>query len=193
MSTRTSVFADQHELAETLGDLRHSFGDKAILEELESMGVVGRKSTAPAALEAIRRLVGLFLDTPPAHRAIAVDALAIACGVSSQTQTEAAVQHGITRQAMSRRVLQFSDSLGLPPTGEMKSQEDRINFRQTNGRGDRATRRGAYEVQSRARKDRKLLFSSAVRAPRFTNCPVCQLPLPLVIADMGRLSDWRAN
>lgn len=139
MSSRTSHRQQaEHELQETLAELRSSFGDSAILAALNDSGLLSRPSINPIACEAVREVVGIFLSISPEHRAIAVDALAIAVGLSDRTQTSVAEDHAVTRAAISRRVLKFADRLGLPPSGQMKSPRERMTFRATNGRGNTA-------------------------------------------------------
>jgi hypothetical protein len=135
MSTRTSYgLQPEQELHETLAELRASFGDSAILAALNDSGLLSRPSINPAACEAVREVIGIFLSISPEHRAIAVDALAIAVGLSDRTQTSVAADHAVTRAAISRRVLKFADRLGLPPAGQMKSPSERLTYRVTNGR-----------------------------------------------------------
>ncbi len=81
--------------------------------------------------DAVRRLVGEVLSQ--ADRSLAVECLALSSGMSylGDSMSEVARRHGVTRAAVSKRCVELTDKLGLPPSRAMRSRAARESYRQT--------------------------------------------------------------
>jgi transposase-like protein len=66
-------------------------------------------------------------------RSLAVECLALSSGMSylGDSMSEGARRHGVTRAAVSKRCVELTDKLGLPPSRAMRSRAAREAYRQT--------------------------------------------------------------
>lgn len=80
-------------------------------------------------LHFVRRLVGELLGQDNIR--LSVECLAVATGMSylGDSMTEIARRHGVTRAAVSKRCVEFVDSLGLAPSRAMRSPKARQSYR----------------------------------------------------------------
>ena len=79
---------------------------------------------------AVRRM--LVIIRSQARPALTCDAIAIAMGIhigEGRSLEEIAKAHGITKQALSKRVIRICDDLHLPPSVLMRSVESRESYR----------------------------------------------------------------
>jgi hypothetical protein len=80
-------------------------------------------------LHFVRRLVGELLGQDNIR--LSVECLAVATGMSylGDSMTEIARRHNVTRAAVSKRCVEFTDSLGLAPSRAMRSSKARQSYR----------------------------------------------------------------
>jgi len=67
-----------------------------------------------------------------ANPLLTLDAFCFAAGLfilEGKTVTELAAEHGVTKQALSKRIVAITKSLGLPPSRGMKSEKARESYR----------------------------------------------------------------
>lgn len=71
-------------------------------------------------LDVVRRIVGEILSQP--NRSLAVECLALASGVSftGQSQTDIGARHSVSRAAVSKRCIEITLRIGLPPSRAMR-------------------------------------------------------------------------
>ncbi|MCC6354498.1 MAG: hypothetical protein IT577_11465 [Verrucomicrobiae bacterium] len=91
----------------------------------------GGRNIDETVWDAVRRLVGEVLSQP--DRSLAVECLALSSGMSylGDSMSEVARRHGVTRAAVSKRCVELTDKLGLPPSRAMRSRAARESYRQT--------------------------------------------------------------
>ncbi|MCC6352308.1 MAG: hypothetical protein IT577_00400 [Verrucomicrobiae bacterium] len=96
-----------------------------------SPGGGGGRALDETVWDAVRRLVGEVLSQP--DRSLAVECLALSSGMSylGDSMAEVARRHGVTRAAVSKRCVDLTDKLGLPPSRAMRSRAARESYRQT--------------------------------------------------------------
>lgn len=96
-----------------------------------SPGGGGGRAVDETVWDAVRRLVGEVLSQP--DRSLAVECLALSSGMSylGDSMSEVARRHGVTRAAVSKRCVELTDKLGLPPSRAMRSRAARESYRQT--------------------------------------------------------------
>lgn len=96
-----------------------------------STGGGGGRAVDETVWDAVRRLVGEVLSQP--DRSLAVECLALSSGMSylGDSMAEVARRHGVTRAAVSKRCVELTDKLGLPPSRAMRSRAARESYRQT--------------------------------------------------------------
>lgn len=84
-----------------------------------------------AVWDAVRRILGELLSQP--NRSLAVECLAMTSGLSylGDSMVDVAHRHGVTRAAVSKRCVEMTDKLGLPPSRAMRSLAARQSYRQT--------------------------------------------------------------
>lgn len=84
-----------------------------------------------AVWDAVRRILGELLSQP--NRSLAVECLAMTSGLSylGDSMVDVARRHGVTRAAVSKRCVEMTDKLGLPPSRAMRSPAARLSYRQT--------------------------------------------------------------
>lgn len=80
-------------------------------------------------LQFIRRLVGELLGQDNVR--LSVECLALATGISylGDSMTDIARRYGVTRAAVSKRCVEFTDALGLAPSRAMRSTKARQSYR----------------------------------------------------------------
>ncbi|MBE2180127.1 MAG: hypothetical protein IAE97_06615, partial [Chthoniobacterales bacterium] len=94
------------------------------------------KDSSPAAMsseglwDALRRLVGEILVMP--NRSLTVECLAVVSGLSyvGDSLTEIARRHRVTRAAVSKRCVDLTERLSLPPSRAMRSLTARKAYRE---------------------------------------------------------------
>ena len=80
-------------------------------------------------LHFVRRLVGELLGQDNVR--LSVECLALATGISymGDSMTDIARRYGVTRAAVSKRCVEFTDALGLAPSRAMRSTKARQSYR----------------------------------------------------------------
>lgn len=80
-------------------------------------------------LHFVRRLVGELLGQDNVR--LSVECLALATGISytGDSMTDIARRYGVTRAAVSKRCVEFTEALGLPPSRAMRSTKARQSYR----------------------------------------------------------------
>ncbi len=83
-----------------------------------------------ALWDALRRLLGEILVMP--NRSLTVECLAAVSGLSyvGDSLTEIARRHGVTRAAVSKRCVELTERLNLPPSRAMRSLTARRAYRE---------------------------------------------------------------
>lgn len=101
--------------------------DTGVLFEKGSDGLVRQE----AVWDAVRRILGELLSQP--NRSLAIECLAMTSGLSylGDSMVDVARRHGVTRAAVSKRCVEMTDKLGLPPSRAMRSVAARLSYRQT--------------------------------------------------------------
>lgn len=91
----------------------------------------GGRDVDETVWDAVRRLVAEVLSQ--SDRSLAVECLALSSGMSylGDSMVEVARRHGVTRAAVSKRCVDLTDKLGLPPSRAMRSRAARESYRQT--------------------------------------------------------------
>lgn len=112
-----------NELVFALNELRQGFGDRAIIEALDEMGV--KPSALPVVADAVRMVMGLIDD---GKKTAPIDCLKIACGFSAEPYTRVAERHGVSKERIRQRVQKFRDVLNLPPCGAIMSNERKAAY-----------------------------------------------------------------
>ncbi len=109
----------------------HDELDQKLNKEIE--GEVQRRTkheVAQAVWEGVTRFAVEVLQRE--NPRLTVQSFAFAAGLyvlEGKSETEIAKEHGITRAAVSRRVVEITKSLGLPPSRGMKSAQSRTKYR----------------------------------------------------------------
>ncbi len=110
-------------------------------EHPDIAGAVDPIEPAPASplsaeqiLDTLRRLLGEVLCQP--NRSLAVECLALASGVSfmGDSELEIARRHGVPRSAVSKRCVELTERLGLPPSLAMRRLTARRAYARTQHR-----------------------------------------------------------
>jgi len=85
--------------------------------------------TNEALWDVLRRLLGEILGMQ--NRSLTVECLAIVSGLSyvGDSMSEIATRHGVTRAAVSKRCVELSERLSLPPSRAMRSLTARKSYR----------------------------------------------------------------
>lgn len=80
-------------------------------------------------LHLVRRLVGELLSKDNVR--LSVECLALTTGIAylGDSMTDIARRYGVTRAAVSKRCVEFTDALGLAPSRAMRSTEARQSYR----------------------------------------------------------------
>ena len=89
----------------------------------------GDNLTSEALWDIVRRLIGEILGMQ--NRSLTVECLAIVSGLSyyGDSMSEIATRHGVTRAAVSKRCVELSERLSLPPSRAMRSLTARKSYR----------------------------------------------------------------
>lgn len=93
--------------------------------------VVGMESVDERLMDMLRRLLAEVVSQKNAK--LTLECLAIACGlnlVDGDSMQEVARRHGISRAAVSKRCVDITEKLNLPPSRAMRSKEARKSYRQ---------------------------------------------------------------
>ena len=85
--------------------------------------------TDEALWDIVRRLIGEILGMQ--NRSLTVECLAIVSGLSyfGDSMSEIAMRHGVTRAAVSKRCVELTERLSLPPSRAMRSLTARKSYR----------------------------------------------------------------
>jgi len=85
--------------------------------------------TDEALWDVLRRLLGEILGMQ--NRSLTVECLAIVSGLSyfGDSMSEIAMRHGVTRAAVSKRCVELTERLSLPPSRAMRSLTARKSYR----------------------------------------------------------------
>jgi len=88
----------------------------------------------------VRRLIGEILGMQ--NRSLTVECLAVVSGLSyvGDSMSEIAARHGVTRAAVSKRCVELTERLSLPPSRAMRSLTARKKYR-------------AAQIRSRAKQE----------------------------------------
>ena len=99
-------------------------------------------------LEAFRRMFGEIITQP--NPQLNLECLALATGIAfmGDSETEIARRHGVTRSAVSKRCVELTERLGLPPSRAMR----RLTARAAYARTQRRIRTSHERIDRRARK-----------------------------------------
>ncbi len=92
-------------------------------------GRMGGNATLAVIQEILRVIV--FSEDPQLEAEI----MALGAGVlleDKQTVTRVGAKHGLTKQAVSKRVIAFCEKWKLPPSEFMRSERDRLTYAATN-------------------------------------------------------------
>jgi len=89
----------------------------------------GDSLTDEALWDIVRRLLGEILGMQ--NRSLTVECLAIVSGLSyvGDSMSEIASRHGVTRAAVSKRCVELTERLSLPPSRAMRSLTARKSYR----------------------------------------------------------------
>lgn len=122
------------ELIETLRELIEVFGERRVYACLEDLAKQATKSGSVIVLLAVLQAVirEIALASNPQLEA---EVIALGTGVlltDKQTMGSIAAKHGLTKQAVSKRVIAFCDKWQLPPSTFMRSTKDRITYAKCN-------------------------------------------------------------
>jgi hypothetical protein len=125
-------------MADTAGSGYHDAADSSrcsVLPEDFEQGLEEESDPETAGpgredvLHLVRRLVGELLSKDNVR--LSVECLALATGISylGDSMTEIARRYGVTRAAVSKRCVEFTDALNLNPSRAMRSPEARQSYR----------------------------------------------------------------
>jgi hypothetical protein len=87
------------------------------------------QSLSSPALVMARRLIGFMLADP--CPALGIECMALVTGIGYEGAARASIarRHKVTRAAVSKRCVELSESLGLPPTRAMRPEKCRVRCR----------------------------------------------------------------
>jgi hypothetical protein len=106
--------------------------DSHLLDRIEPAcdqpGYQAQHTDAEQVWDALRRLLGELLVQKKAK--LALECLALASGVSflGDSMTEIARRHGLTRAAVSKRCIELTEKLNLPPSRAMRALTARLAY-----------------------------------------------------------------
>lgn len=125
----------ENEAIEAVEELIAEFGVRGVVTAFlkssagEEVGRHGGNSTLRVAQVILREIA--FSKDPRLEAEI----MALGAGVilaENDNITRIAEKHGLTKQAISKRVIKFCDENNLPPSIFMRSKKDRETYRKTN-------------------------------------------------------------
>ena len=102
----------------------------AIDGESAAQSPAGRENTDDKILDLLRRLIAEILSQGNAR--LTLECLALACGLGTlqgESMTSIAKRHGLTRAAVSKRCVDITEKLNLPPSRSMRSKKARRAYR----------------------------------------------------------------
>ena len=105
-----------------------TFVDKIDDEPITS--VVTTDTADDKVLDTLRRLIAEVLSQGNAR--LTLECLALACGLTTlqgESMTDIAKRHGISRAAVSKRCVDITEKLNLPPSRAMRSKKARKTYR----------------------------------------------------------------
>jgi hypothetical protein len=135
-SPSTDRSADkEREAVENIEEIIAEYGIRATVAAclVSSAGDHFQKMGGNTTLRVIQVIIReiAFSENPQ----LEAEVIALGAGVileSKTTMRTIAAKHGITHQALSKRVLKFCDDNGLPPSAYMRKAEDRQTYALTN-------------------------------------------------------------
>ena len=138
-SEQTHPREREAELSAALQEVVAEFGLRAVVAELMKDGAaehlkLGGNETLRVIQVVIRSIV--YADDPQ----LEAEVMALGAGVilaDGVTQTKLAAKHGLTRAAMSKRVVQFCEAHGLPASAYMKPNAARASYEMSARGNDR--------------------------------------------------------
>lgn len=92
---------------------------------------VSNAASDERVMDVLRRLLGEVLTQKNAR--LTLECLAVACGLTTlqgESMTSIAKRHGISRAAVSKRCVDITEKLSLPPSRAMRSEAARKSYRQ---------------------------------------------------------------
>ncbi len=134
MVARTNE-GDENEAIQAIEELVAEFGIRGVVSAClkssagDAFSKTGSNATLRIAQVILREIA--FSKDPRLEAEI----MALGAGVilaEKDNITRIAEKHGLTKQAISKRVIKFCDENGLPPSIFMRSKKDRETYRQTN-------------------------------------------------------------
>lgn len=99
--------------------------------ESEQLQKVASADIDERIMDVLRRLLGEVLTQKNAR--LTLECLAVACGLTTlqgESMTSIAKRHGISRAAVSKRCVDITEKLSLPPSRAMRSHAARKSYRQ---------------------------------------------------------------
>lgn len=126
---------DESEIVDAIEELIADFGIRAVVGAClkstagDKFGQLGGNGTLRIAQVILREIV--FSRNPQLEAEIMALGAGILIG-DDQSVTAVARKHGITKSAVSKRVVAFCDDNGLPPSAFMKSKRARETYALTN-------------------------------------------------------------
>lgn len=124
------------EATEAVEELIAEFGVRAVVAAClhSSAGEAFGKVAPNETLRVIQVILHRIVFAKPCAR-LEAEIMALGAGVllaDDQTMSRVAKRYGMTRAAISKRVLGFTDEQGLPPSQFMRSKKDRETYALTN-------------------------------------------------------------
>lgn len=117
-------------LGEVDAHLTHSGSVRPAEESAAPAQVVDAGEAEERLMDLLRRLMAEVVSQK--NPKLTVECLAIACGlnlVDGDSMQEVARRHGISRAAVSKRVVDIAEKLNLPPSRAMRSKAARTTYR----------------------------------------------------------------
>lgn len=125
----------ESEAVEAIEELIAEFGLRGVVSAClkssagDALEQLGGNATLRIAQAIIREVV--FAEDPRLEAVV----MALGAGIllaDGDNMTRLAAKHGMTKQALSKRVVRYVEENGLPPSVYMRSEKDRETYAETN-------------------------------------------------------------
>lgn len=131
--TQEITESDLADAVAALESLKAELGLRILLTAIQATELGTLLSADPQTAKRVSQFILREIVHAP-NPQLEAEVMAIASGVldSKGIQTRIAAKHGVSRAAVSKRVVAFADEWNLPPSGAMKSTASRLTFSMRN-------------------------------------------------------------